>query len=618
MVGEELVNNAEPKFKVGKTYDARRGRKKYEIKDAVTDGKEPAYSIIEWSGRGKGPQDWTGRAWIPEKELLERASLKKKDRKRVWLSPSQMSTFLRCQRKWAYTYINGEVEPSTTAQEFGTDVHKVLEVYEKTGKWQGRADAVATAKQCCEVLPSPKNLTLGIEQPFQIPILDGKAVMMGFIDLMIPHAGPTDVIDYKTTKDLRYAKNSMDLKKDVQANIYAKWAIDKSKEDSIRARWIYLCARPSKAKTADADGRPRNVRGWREVERIKTRKEINEQFEGLLVDAAKMVKLSNDKETWAEHVECNPEACNDYGGCYFGPRKRAICKPPQMSLGAMIEQQNNSPFVHSTKKEEAQPMESLMDIINRNKTTEAAAPAKSALTQAQGGAGAAPAKSALQQAAEAALAARTERAVGINPPAIPPAELDPELAEIIKKPIPDIWKTRLAKGHKARTDDEKAWRAQQKPEEPQWMENQGPNAEQVVEPASAKEEREQRWREAKQEEAVATNLQPVRKDTRLAASKLTLFVDCFPAKGTNGDPLVTLAEVLRPMKNAVQEMKGVPFWNLLKYREGETLLAACVEQQFKVEGVPNGNVLVDSASGEWKACGDVLTELADVVIRGQV
>ena len=90
-------------------------------------------------------------------------------------------------------------------------------------------------------------------------------------------------------------------------------------------------------------------------------------------------------------------------------------------------------------------------------------------------------------------------------------------------------------------------------------------------------------------------------------------MDCFPVKGI--EATTQLSELLRPMKDAVQKMKEVPHWNMVKYREGEILLAACTEKAFS-EDKPEGAIIVDSLSGEWKACGDVLMEMADNVIRG--
>jgi hypothetical protein len=264
-------------------------------------------------------------------------------------------------------------------------------------------------------------------------------------------------------------------------------------------------------------------------------------------------------------------------------------------------------------------MGTLMDIINKAKgaaqaPAAPAAPAPAPATPAP----ATPAKkSPLELAAERALADRqkADGAKGINPPPIQtaapapaPVEIPAEVVEAVKAEevapvapapalaptpgdntlVPPAWRTRLEKGHKPRTMEEQAWRScqtQQIPSEPQATpEHKTEAAEDVMRSYSD--------------------------------GLFILFVDCYPAKGASKlFGMTTLPELIRPMKDAVQQMKEVPHWNMVKFREGEILLAACVEAQFRKER-PLGIVLCDSFSGEWKACGDVLTELADAVVRG--
>jgi hypothetical protein len=624
--------------------------------------------------------------------------------KSVWLSASQISTFRRCKRCWAFTYIDGEIAPESPATAFGLELHTAIEKYLKTGRWTGAADVVECAKQGEHLLPSPCDPALGIERKMLLPILGGRATLIGYIDLVIParNGNPPEVTDHKSTKDLRYATTPDKLKDDVQANIYAHYAMKSLGAARVLARWRYYCARPSRAKGATADGRPRNARGFRAVTRIKTLEEVEQQWVSLMATAEEMVDLALNPNIWAKNVDGNPDACGDYGGCPF----RSKCSMPTNTLGSLME---HGRVAHlkaptSTPNQETTDMSSLMDIINRNKAENAALPQQAApAMQATP-----PPKastpppmhvpSALEAAAARALAEREQKpmpepevgkfqelpdpvavehqpyapptlrelqqrdgAVGVNPPPIEEEPLDESIQEAIKPITPQTWIDRFRKGHKARSEDEIKWRAEQEklPESQRAIIAAGSAPDPTPDPVQdAIEAKADAAAEATAPEPMPyepeapaephpqplTNV-PVLSPSELAEGPthikgtvehimnahnpvgptepvaedhpkqptLRLYVDCFPVKGVRST--IQLSEVLRPMKDAVQRMKQVPHWNMVKYREGEILLAACTQQSF-AEEKPDYDVVVDSLSGEWKACGDVLMEMADCVIRG--
>ena len=300
--------------------------------------------------------------------------------------------------------------------------------------------------------------------------------------------------------------------------------------------------------------RPRTPRGFKDVAIIMTKGSVDEQWERILRDAAEMVAIIEDDSRWALDIQPNRSACGDYGGCPF----RSRCGVTQDSLGSLISHSKVAHLKESQTKEKKMG-ESLMDIINRAKA---------------------------KKQAEA-----PEGATGVNPPPVT-EQPDPELTKAAEKPIPQAWIDRLQKGHKPRAADEKLWRAEQEAATP---------AQDTI-------------GEAIQENPDLAPKVVVPK-TEAPPSTFLLYVDCLPVKGPSQNTL-TLSELLRPMKDAVAKMKDVPYWNLLQYREGEQLLAACVEQQFTNGERPVGIILADSGTSEWKACGDVLTEIADVVVRG--
>jgi hypothetical protein len=230
----------------------------------------------------------------------------------------------------------------------------------------------------------------------------------------------------------------------------------------------------------------------------------------------------------------------------------------------------------------------------------------------------------------------------VNPPPVEQMELPQILQDAQTPTIPQTWIDRLAKGHKARSKKEEEWRTTQ----PSATEAPNQDEEAFLAMANADEEAQkkasllaqQEMAKIKaaegvedQEEAKMSAAQ-AEADTELvvpegssvvkcntatitfgpAQPRLTLLVDCLPAKGQQATMLST---ALVPLKAAVEKKHGVAFWELLSYRDGDSFLAAYLRTAWQQEK-PSGAFLVDSRSAEWRACGDVLTELADVVIRG--
>jgi len=633
----------QPKFKNGKTYDGRRGRRKYEITGIIT--LEPGKHVYNVQEHLDGKPGALRR--FTEDELGALARVNKKGDK-VYLSASQIDTYRRCKRKWAFTYINGEIAPSSDSMDFGLEVHKALEKYLKTGEWVGESDAVECAKQGLPSLPEPKDQRLGIEKQFFLEILEGRARIMGYIDLVVP-GKLLKVNDHKTTKDLKWAATPADLETNVQANLYSLWTMNTYRVTEVEAEWLYYVSRPSKAK-GTVGGRPRNMRGFRPVSRIKTQAEVAAQWATLKSDCKEMVDYAEDQSIWAEDIDGNPDACGDFGGCPF----RHLCPVSHGSLGALMDNARSvAERAHPTTKENKN-MPSLMDIINRGKQTPQAvaeAPAAVAAAPVAAAPVAAPVAAApvaeappthvpspLIAAAERARAARGAPAEGVNPPPVEEQPLAEEIVEATKPVIPQTWVDRFRKGHKARNAEEEAWRVEQNKLAPEQRtvlaagNAPDPSPDPVADAAEAVVE-EDLSPIVDMEEVVPSEYReppaPAEEDIPVATDEanyksqlvcinelgLTLMVDCYPVKGDIEEHQQTLSQFTRPFKDRIQADKQVPHWNMVRYREGETLLAALVEQDLR-KNYYTGVIVVDSRSGEWKACGDILTEMANVIIRG--
>jgi hypothetical protein len=226
----------------------------------------------------------------------------------------------------------------------------------------------------------------------------------------------------------------------------------------------------------------------------------------------------------------------------------------------------------------------------------------------------------------------------VNPPPVEQMELPQILQDAQTPTIPQTWIDRLSKGHKARSKKEEEWRTTQPseteaPDQDEEAFLAMANADEAqkkasllaqqemvkIKAAEGTEDQEEAKMSATQAEADTDLVVPV--GSPLAGMEITpapaqqsliLFVDCLPAKGQSATMLST---ALAPLKAAVEKKHGVAFWELMSYRDGDSFLAAYLRTAWQQEK-PSGAFLVDSRSAEWRACGDVLTELADVVIRG--
>ena len=157
------------------------------------------------------------------------------DGKLPWehLSASQVQLFQLCPRKWWLNKIAGIPDSAPTAAlELGSEVHARIEKY-----LLGGGDTMGPIERAgFHFLPKP--LSLGIEHEISdfalegVPVrgrIDGWNASGEWIDdegetrPMSPNT--TEIIDWKTTSNLQYAKNASQLAVNPQMLIYAKYAL---------------------------------------------------------------------------------------------------------------------------------------------------------------------------------------------------------------------------------------------------------------------------------------------------------------------------------------------------------------------------------------------------------
>lgn len=242
------------------------------------------------------------------------------------VSASQLNAFKRCERKWYYDKVVRVPRVSTNSQRRGTAIHHALEVYVNTGEIleyvavndkgyveDGAEHVFKTARFVKATIPylPPAGESKLVEQRVDIPTLDGQGPKwIGYIDLLTE----SQIIDYKTTSDLRYAKTPDDLLSDTQLCSYAKYVLDMAEDESeVRVTLIYLETR-NKIKVRT-----------KEVSVVLTRDRVTEQWEAEQAVIKKMLACHEIEDV--EETKFNPAACWDYGGCQY----KNICSIPKQT-----------------------------------------------------------------------------------------------------------------------------------------------------------------------------------------------------------------------------------------------------------------------------------------------
>lgn len=151
------------------------------------------------------------------------------------LSASQVQTFIDCQRKWAWKYLDGIEEPPNASAERGRAVHAELEKYLKGGEIDFTTEIGYIAASGLQHLPKPGAEGMRVEEEFHFEGPSGHTYL-GYKDLEMPRV----VYDHKSTGNLKWQKTEEDLKTDIPATLYAvDYFRNHPDEDSVELRWVY-------------------------------------------------------------------------------------------------------------------------------------------------------------------------------------------------------------------------------------------------------------------------------------------------------------------------------------------------------------------------------------------
>jgi len=245
----------------------------------------------------------------------------------VTVSPSQVSVFSDCQRKWGWQYLDGIRPPQAASAQVGERVHKILEDWLQHGVVPNPEETLLLgekvyhpgkiAESGLHLLPSP-GPHLTIEQAFKHGIWTGR------IDLAYMSDVPV-ISDHKTSTDPKaWGKSEEDLRSDVQALVYASAALAATGAQEVDLIWNYFQTRPP--------FKPRQSKVRLNVLEVAAAMQPWEAL-GQEVETfrAKKGQIS------ALDMPPNPHACQKFGGCAF--KNNCNLSPEEQIKGFLVQPQ---------------------------------------------------------------------------------------------------------------------------------------------------------------------------------------------------------------------------------------------------------------------------------------
>ena len=208
-------------------------------------------------------------------------------------------------------------DPSGPAAELGKDVDdNQLQPYLKTGRtFDYTRESGYIAATSLAYLPAPQSNNLEVQKHFSMPSptwVDGEHVgfgYQGYIDLWLPRGGMPGiegevpvVCDFKTTGNWKYAKTEGQLATDVQAQIYATWAMYSTKSPIIDLVWLYM-----------------STKGPRKAKKVHLRVTSDDVANEFLKINATALEIHEIKQTVTDPMDLppNPAQCDAFGGCPY-------------------------------------------------------------------------------------------------------------------------------------------------------------------------------------------------------------------------------------------------------------------------------------------------------------
>lgn len=200
------------------------------------------------------------------------------------VSASQLELFQLCGWRWYYSYIENRKEPFAESAQAGTLVHDRIEkhllgelqvntseTWPAPSGYEYQIGAIAAAM--LENIPWKFGELTKEQIETQLKLVVEDIQFTGRVDLRVDN----QVWDQKTTSSLKYAKSADVLSRDVQALVYAKWALAAG-ASSVDLTWNY--------------GQSKGKTDTRKVHLTLLRDDIEERFENIVMPLARDVQAA--------------------------------------------------------------------------------------------------------------------------------------------------------------------------------------------------------------------------------------------------------------------------------------------------------------------------------------
>jgi len=493
------------------------------------------------------------------------------------MSASQLNVWHECQRKWAWKYVAKLRPEAHKSAALGVKVHAQLERYLKTGEmpdFVADSEAGNIAASGLHHLPKPGAPGLEIEQHFKFQSPATGIWYRGFIDVLKAPGedGIPDVLDHKTTGDVKWAKTPEDLLEDTQAILYAKSALLRWPDaPKVRLQWTYFQTRKTR----------KSLPVLQEV----SREHVDYMFPLIEKGAQEIVTTLIGKQQPLE-LPPNPRACGMFGGCPF----TAQCNlSPEETIRAM----SNAD----------QKTTSLLSRLGTQNAEPAPAPAGGLLGRLMGAKPAEPAPTPAPE--EPKLPAWADPAqTPVDPLRAPKASTLPVSDQPINPPEQSSAPTTQAEAAAVlagQTADAPAPETEEKKGRgrPKGSKNK-PKDEIITYDASAAE--------TGRTDASSPNTANTPKAE--TESGFTLYVDCFPI----GRQATTLEKLVARAQAENTAATGKADYRMHDYGQGPGVLSALVVKY--VDEGTYGDIVLDSRTPEGAACKSALMAKAAVTVMG--
>lgn len=585
------------------------------------------------------------------------------------VSPSQINSYNDCPRLWWYQSVLGLETPQRPSAALGEAVHAQLEAYMDKGTLPDEStEAGSIAASGISLLPEPETCWTELKMHdddihFRWPpvVLSGIPVS-GYIDLCDITVTPPLVLDHKTTSDLKWAKTEEELLCDPQMILYGSFVLGACDKQDIPTEEV---------ETGHVVYLTRGARRARKTTVVLTREHLSREREKLEVTVDKMKVLALVRSP--DEVPGEPNSCNNYGGCHFRDKCRALglIGGPQTFAEYFREAPVPAPVNNNTTTTES-PMSAIDPLAALKALKARNAAAAAARTEAD----TLPAKPS-EPAAEAA-SSEEEQEVATEVATTVATAPDPDKAAAraalfakygIKAPEGASAATAASaalstvvsgepKAPEADSDEKKTVRRPQKYAEKlaalNWNEEQvarmSPEAMRAaiddnldgakhsvrkdgsiflpgVGPVEGKAEEPETEKDAsgdvkfvEKEAAPAPVAEPKKEAAAPAAEPaLTLYIDCWPEKGRDRDYLLLediiagyQEEVVALHNKSAKDSEKADYYTLIPYSRGPGYVAMLL-----LKAPPVGAVVCNTRYPGTNACLEVLVPLADVVIRSR-